>query len=191
MRLAGGGQSYSSEAFHANNDPHQPRTIQTNVPDITGARWTEHAKSSSSTRVPASTCLVTALTLSTSAIQSPNSLRRNGSKELTTSKLDMLETSGNWRVVHFLWHHGDSRHLSRLIQTKPLGAFWERCTYLEDLLKYIKMCSRTYAVNEIQGAAEYVLRQAESLEKVVPDENLHKRLRRIIESATDLRSSTR
>jgi hypothetical protein len=53
------------------------------------------------------------------------------------------------------------------------------------------MCSRTYAGNEIQGAAEHVLRQAESLEKVVPGENFHNRVRRIIESAADLRSFTR
>ena len=52
----------------------------------------------------------------------PQQLERKWLEELTASRLDMLDRSGNWWVVHFLWHHRDSRHLSRLIQTKPLGA---------------------------------------------------------------------
>lgn len=52
------------------------------------------------------------------------------------------------------------------------------------------MCSPTYAVDKIQRAVEYVLGQVEKLEEVAPYDKLHERVRRLIESARDLRSST-
>jgi hypothetical protein len=119
----------------------------------------------------------------------PQQLERKWLEELTASRLDMLDRSGNWRVVHFLWHHGDSRHLARLIQAKPLCAFWERCAYLEELVVYIRMCSPTYAIADIHRAVAYVLGQAQSLERVAPDEKFGERVRRLIRSARDLRSA--
>ena len=116
-------------------------------------------------------------------------LEREWLDELTAIKLKKLQDPGNWSVVHFLWHHGDSRQLSLLIQTKPLGAFWERCAFLEELLVYIGMCSRGASLDEIRDAADYALVEARGLEASVSDEKSRKRLDRLISSATDLRSS--
>jgi hypothetical protein len=105
----------------------------------------------------------------------------------------MLEQPGNWAVVHFLQSHFDTRHLPRLIEAKPPGAFRQRCIYLEELLGYVKMCAQAHAINEIQmrEAAEYVLDQAKIIDTDAGQEESRYRVRRIIESATELHSSTR
>jgi hypothetical protein len=109
------------------------------------------------------------------------------------NKLDMLEKTGNWDVVHFLWHHNVTRHLRRLIQAKPLGDFRERCSYLENLLNYVKLCTRAHAVRQIElrDAAEYVLDQAKILDTDSGEECSRYRVQRILERAAELHSSTR
>jgi hypothetical protein len=123
----------------------------------------------------------------------PKQLEKQWLEELTTTRLDMLEKPGNWDVVHFLWHHSDTRYLPRLIQTKPLGAVRQRCSYLENLLGYVTMCARAHAVSQtqIREAAEYVLDQAKILDTDTGEEGSRCRVQLILERAAELHSSTR
>jgi len=118
----------------------------------------------------------------------PRELEKQWLDELTVIQLDMLESPGNWRVVNFLKNHDDVRHLSRLVHTTPLGAFWERCAYLELLVLYIKRCSLTDAADETQRARQYVIDQGRILEHVAPDERSRQRACAVIDAAKDLRS---
>lgn len=89
-------------------------------------------------------------------------------------------------------HHNETRHLARLMEAKPRGAFWQRCAYFEDVLRYVKMCANAHAIDKIQMrvAAECVLDQARIIDKDAGQEDSRYRIRRIIEAATELHSST-
>jgi hypothetical protein len=122
----------------------------------------------------------------------PKRLEKQWFEELTTSKLEKLESPDNWRVVFFLIRRSDTRHLPRLLQAKPVGAFPQRCVYLEELLRYVKMCARDHAVDQIEmrQAAEYVLDQARILDTEAGGEDSRYRVHRILKSAAELRAST-
>jgi hypothetical protein len=93
----------------------------------------------------------------------PPDVERAWLEELAATKLELLARPGNWHVVHFLLHHGDTRHLTRLVEAKPLGVVWERCAYLETLLKYVDICSGAYDADDLQAAVEQVLSEARAL----------------------------
>ncbi|ORV97213.1 MULTISPECIES: hypothetical protein [Mycobacterium] len=121
----------------------------------------------------------------------PKEVENKWLEELTTHKLSMLGESGNWWVVYFLCNKRDCRHLSHLLSAEPLGAFWQRCAYLEVLLDYVGVCSQGYCASDIQAAAQYVLDHAQGLSpEEAPSEQLRQRVRRVIESAAALRSTT-
>lgn len=86
--------------------------------------------------------------------------------EITTKKLELLPAPGNWAVVSFLLHHGDTRHLTRLAEAKPMGVFWQRCAYLEELLRYVKHCSGAYDP-AVRVAVEHVRDEANALTRRV------------------------
>jgi hypothetical protein len=93
----------------------------------------------------------------------PPEVERAWLEDLTAKKLGLLAAPGNWSVVSFLVHHGDTRHLARLVETKPLGVFWQRCAYLEGLLEYVERCSGTYDPGVLRAAVEHVRDQATAL----------------------------
>jgi len=122
----------------------------------------------------------------------PKDLEKQWLEELTTTKLDMLESTDYWHVVNFLLNHRDTRHLPRLLHVKPHGKFGHRCAYLENLLLYIEMCAQARAIDDIQmrEAAEYVFEQAEIIDADAGQEDPRSRVSRIVEAATELHSST-
>jgi hypothetical protein len=66
----------------------------------------------------------------------PDSLQKDWLTELREQKLSKLNERGNWTIIHFLNHHRQKGYLDKLISGKPLGEFWERCAYLEELIEY-------------------------------------------------------
>lgn len=62
--------------------------------------------------------------------------------ELREQKLAKLGERSNWRIIHFLNHHALEGYLDKLISNEPLGDFWEKCTYLEELVKYTNNTQR-------------------------------------------------
>src|SRR5262245_4643010 len=97
----------------------------------------------------------------------PPEVERTWLDELTARKLELLPEPGNWAVVSFLLHHGDTRHLTRLVEAKPLGVFWQRCAYLETLLKYVNRCSGAYDPADLRAAVEHVRDEADALTRRV------------------------
>ncbi len=56
--------------------------------------------------------------------------------ELTQVKLQALRRKGNWSALYFLNRRDDHRHLAVVLEAEPMGVLWERCAFLEQLLKY-------------------------------------------------------
>jgi len=99
----------------------------------------------------------------------PSTLEAAWLEELTQSKLEELDKPGNWWVVSFLVHHGDLRHLDRVIRTKPQGVMWEKCAFLELLLqlleravdkKQLSPANLTQALGNVQQHCAALLRRA-------------------------------
>ena len=82
-------------------------------------------------------------------MQVPTSIESGWLEELTALKLKQLSSAGNWRVLNFLIHHSDFRHLDKIESAVPLGQFWEKCAFLEDLLRYLRACGSTYESTRI------------------------------------------
>jgi len=99
----------------------------------------------------------------------PSTLEAAWLEELTQARLEELDKRGNYRVVNFLLHHGDLRHLDRVIRTKPQGVIWEKCAFLELLLQLLGMAvdkkqlspvNLTQALENVQQHCAALLRQA-------------------------------
>ena len=106
----------------------------------------------------------------------PRSTEKLWLKELTTKKLAALGDSGNWRVIHFLIHHADFAHLPEILAVSPVGKLWERCAFLEKLLKYLAECrERTLFGEQVEegyarvvSLAEVLLRYADLSDRGLP-----------------------
>ena len=70
----------------------------------------------------------------------PESTEAEWLADLTQRYLARVDEPGNWKVVHFLWHHGDCRHIKLLCRQPPRGALWERLVFVEQLLDYADQC---------------------------------------------------
>jgi hypothetical protein len=97
----------------------------------------------------------------------PAEVERAWLEDLTERKLDQLGAPGNWAVVNFLLHHGDTRHLARLAATSPVGVAWERCAYLEGLLNYADRCAGTADPADVRAALRQVLDGARAIARRV------------------------
>ena len=120
----------------------------------------------------------------------PEQLRKEWLEELTATKLDMLDAGSSCSVVYFLLHHGDTRHLSRILRATPRGSYGQRCAFLEDVLNYVKHCAPAEVIGRSQAreAAQYVLNQAADIENELEQNDSRERVARIIASATEMRS---
>ena len=100
----------------------------------------------------------------------PSELEGDWLEELKRDKLRHLSQKGNWRVPHFLLHHSDLGYLADIIQAEPKGVLWERCAFLEELLKYaskVKQCERDHAlvalaVDKVSFEADRLIKRARS-----------------------------
>jgi hypothetical protein len=125
----------------------------------------------------------------------PPALLEEWKAELTATQLALLDSTGNWRVVNFLVHHGDREHLDDLLATPPRGRLWERCAYLECLLKYVDRCAddrydddrrsraSIYEPARLKAALEYVIDEARTLYRVARAPRSIARVDRIIAGA--------
>lgn len=114
----------------------------------------------------------------------PPELERQWREELTADRLAKLDQPGNWWTLHYLCHHNDTRYLNEVVRAEPLGEFWQRCSYLETLLEYTERCAAFYPIDDIEGAIHTVLAKSEELDvEGTPDERLHGRVRKLIETA--------
>lgn len=113
----------------------------------------------------------------------PKSLRLEWLEELTALKLKKLGSRGNWRVVSFLVDHRDKRHLIAAAAAIPLGVFWEKCSYLEYLLKYVKLCLGRFSATRLANICDDVQQQALPLRRRVRAEISVSRVDLLIQDA--------
>ena len=72
------------------------------------------------------------------ALKVPKDLRRKWMRDLTAKHLAALDQPGNWKTIDFLSHHWDYSHVRELLRARPVGVWWERVAYLENLLDYVR-----------------------------------------------------
>jgi hypothetical protein len=84
--------------------------------------------------------------------------------ELTAEKIAELDQPGNWRSLHYLCHHEDTRFLHEVVRAEPLGELWKRIAYLELLLKYVERCRAFYPRRDIRTAVQTVLTRTAALD---------------------------
>ena len=84
-------------------------------------------------------------------------------KEMTKSKLEELDKKGNWNTIFFLNHHSDFEHLNQILDSEPLGEYWEKCSFLEELYKMTKCANLSQAEN--QKVLSYILQQGNRILK--------------------------
>ena len=117
----------------------------------------------------------------------PQSVERAWLAELTAQKLALLDKPGNYWVISFLWGHGNTNHLSKLIAAEPLGRLWERIAYLEELLQYIDRCRTAGEADEhIVASLDVVHQRAENLLRAGRSDRTRRRILKVI-SKTDVR----
>ena len=90
-------------------------------------------------------------------------------KEMTKSKLEVLDKNGNWNTIFFLNHHSDFEHLNEILNSKPLGEYWEKCSFLEELHKMTKWANFSQA--DKHRVLEYISREGNKIreETQTPD----------------------
>ncbi len=91
----------------------------------------------------------------------PQHISNKWLNELTAQKLEILDSPGNWKVVHFLIHHSDFNYLEDILQIVPRGVLWEKCAFLETLLKYGK--NGNFNIKDRKRIREYVRYWANAL----------------------------
>ncbi len=119
----------------------------------------------------------------------PPALEADWLAELTADKVAELDQRGNWRSVNFFWSHRDPCHLPLVAATAPKGVFWEKCAYLEHLLRYVDQCADHYSTSELSDVCDFVTEHARRLRRSVRAESSVKRASRIVDQAAEVRSN--
>jgi hypothetical protein len=105
-------------------------------------------------------------------------------EELKRDKLRHLSQRGNWQVLHFFLHHADLGHLADFVQAEPGGMLWERCAYLEELLRYageVKKTGRDPTL--VPQAVRKAILEAERLLKRAKSNDSTRRIRAVLHQA--------
>jgi hypothetical protein len=121
----------------------------------------------------------------------PEDVLRQWAVELKAQQLARLNQPGNWWVLNFLHHHSYLGHLADIVAQPPRGRLWERCAYLERLLKYADRCADqnyqrpgpNYPPSQLWAALEHVILAAERLLRVARAARSIDRVERIIDGA--------
>ena len=95
-------------------------------------------------------------------------------RELFREKLQLLTLDGNWRVLRFLNVHSEVGHLAEVVPAEPKGKLWERCAYLEQLLRYTEKVKQAgvdmdlvvQAAHKAVGEGERLLKRAKSRDSI-------------------------
>ena len=111
--------------------------------------------------------------------------------ELTEEKLAALHERGNWRSVNFVLSHSDTRHLDLIAGSQPQGVFWEKCAFLELLLKYVRACRDRYPTQQLLDVCNDVSEHAGRLGRRVRADRSVRRVAWIIEKAEAIREELR
>ena len=107
-------------------------------------------------------------------------------EELKLTWLASLTSPGNWRAVMLLTHHGDFSHLEELIAVEPLGVFWQKCAFLENLLHLIKHYKEVFNSEQYRKAIDQITLLATKLTYRVRAADSKARVQQIIDSASEL-----
>lgn len=107
--------------------------------------------------------------------------------ELLEEQIVGLTRPGNWRSLSFLSHHGRSEYLDQVVGAKPLGEWWERCSFLEGMLTYVEYtCRRFYPPGRLAEVCRSVAEQAAPLADTMPADQPPNRVRDLVARAESL-----
>lgn len=92
--------------------------------------------------------------------------------ELTELKLDELKNKGNWNSIHFLIHHSNYNHLNEILNSEPLGKYWEKCAFLEkfyEMTNYgnLSEIEKNQILNYIFEKGNLILKKTKKPERII------------------------
>lgn len=103
---------------------------------------------------------------------------------LTEQHLQLLYEAGNWRAVGFLTHHRMWDHLDAIVAAGPLGEWWERCAFWENVLRYIEGLARVGPDRALAPLCDRVADEARTLARSQPPDQPTGRSARLEDAAT-------
>lgn len=110
--------------------------------------------------------------------------------ELTEQKLALLQSPGNWWSIFFLRSHQDCRHLSDVLQARPLGLLWQRIAFVEEQLAYVEMCRRRASgIGDSGAAIDRVLANTRALRSSCRSDRTRRRVDQLVAKAELARSA--
>jgi hypothetical protein len=112
-------------------------------------------------------------------------------EKLTQQKLAALQLKGNWAAIHFLAHHGDYGHLAQIVAVEPKGLLWERCTFLEEMLAYVRGCIGYVDGLLVGQAIDRVIEEASRLMLKARSQASQSRIEQIARDSESARESLR
>ena len=120
----------------------------------------------------------------------PKELESKWLGELTEQKLALLQSPGNWWSIFFLQSHQDCRHLSEILQARPLGLLWQRIAFVEEQLAYVETCRRRApGIGDSGSAIDRVLANARALRSSCRSERTRRRVDQLVAKAELARSA--
>ena len=129
----------------------------------------------------------------------PAELEAEWLDELTQRRLQALDAPGNWKVLQFLTHHGETRYLGAVLAVGPQGDFKEKCSYVEQLIKLLKVsdiyrdlsiieAQEHLSVSDQEKALEVAGQWALELQAQAQDAETRQRVERMMEEIQTLRA---
>ena len=99
-------------------------------------------------------------------------------KELTEIKLKALKERGNWKTIFFLNQHSDFEHLNEILNSEPLGEYWEKCSFLEQLYEMTEWAN--FSKTDNKRVLDYILLEGQKvLEETETPDRINKLLNEI------------
>jgi hypothetical protein len=117
----------------------------------------------------------------------PREIEAGWLEQLKLDRLRLLSQEGNWQVLAFFLHHSDLGRLADFIQAEPRGRLWERCAYLEMLLRYASEAMRAGRDPDlVPRAVRKAILEAERLLKKARADASIGRIRDVLDQAHSL-----
>jgi hypothetical protein len=120
------------------------------------------------------------------ALAVPASVSAAWLQELTEKHLSKLSADGNWWSVYVFGHHADYRHVAAVLGSEPRGQHWERCAFLETMLRYVnEAASQGLATaDQVEDARRLATRESDQLYRRARSDASRSRVDEIRRSAT-------
>lgn len=105
-------------------------------------------------------------------------------EELTERALRTLTEEGNSRSIYVFNYHSLYGHLESIMKSELHGSWWQRCAFLEDLLRYVDGCKKGGCdASLIDTALRKVVLEADRIRRRVRAKDSVERVEKVLADA--------